>query len=88
MMKMHKRRATPEDYRKTESWEVWKKEASEFPWKYPANEICLILKGSARVRDLEGNVLDFHEGDLVNFPKGLECNWKISRDIEKKYLLY
>lgn len=87
-MKMHKVKASPRDYQKSESWNTWKKEVSEFPWKYPANERCLILKGYARVTDIDGNTLDFGEGDLVTFPKGLECKWKIIRDVEKKYMLF
>ncbi|MGC9342891.1 MAG: cupin domain-containing protein [Bacteroidales bacterium] len=86
--KMYVLKASKADYKKSESWDTWEKEESEFPWKYPANETCLILKGSATVRDFEGNEIRFGEGDLVHFPKGLECIWKIHSKIEKKYLLY
>ncbi len=85
---MHKIKATEKDYKKAESWDSWEKEASVFPWKYPANETCLIIKGSATVSDFEGNELHFSEGDLVTFKKGLECNWKIHQDIEKRYILF
>ena len=87
-MKMHKIKATARDYEESSGWDTWEKEASEFPWIYPANETCLIIKGSATVTDIEGNSLEFGIGDLVKFPKGLECNWKIHSDIEKKYLLH
>ena len=87
-MRMHKVKATSQDYEKSQNWDTWLKEASEFPWKYLTDETCLILRGSATVRDFEGNELNFSEGDLVSFKKGLECVWKIHRDIEKKYILH
>lgn len=85
---MYVTKASSADYNKAQSWDTWEKEESEFPWKYPANETCLILKGSAVVNDFQGNEIRFAEGDLVHFKKGLECKWKIISKIEKKYILY
>jgi len=88
MKKMSKRKSSRQDFEKARDWKTWEKEVSEFPWKYHMNETCLILKGSATVKDFEGNELHFASGDMVSFSKGLECHWKIHEDMEKKYLLY
>jgi hypothetical protein len=85
---MHKIKASQKEKEEAATWDIWKKEVSQFPWKYPSNERCLILKGSATVTDTEGNEIHFQEGDLVYFPKGLECHWKIHSDIEKRYVLF
>lgn len=84
---MFKVKASPGDYEKSESWDTWEKEISEFPWKYSSNETCLILEGSATVSDFDNNELRFGEGDLVTFKKGLTCHWKIHQPIRKKYIL-
>lgn len=86
--RMYVIKAIPTDYAKAASWDSWEKEESEFPWKYPANETCIILNGSATVKDFDGNEISFGEGDIVHFKKGLECTWKIHQKIEKKYLLH
>ncbi len=88
MKQMSKIKSGPQDFKKAENWEIWEKEVSEFPWKYHMNETCLILKGSATVKDFNGNEISFAEGDLVTFKKGLECLWKIHEDMKKKYILF
>ena len=82
---MFKVKATQKDHDLAENWDTWEKEESEFPWIYNATEICLILNGSATVTDTQGTKLHFEKGDLVTFPKGLECRWKIHKRIEKRY---
>jgi uncharacterized protein len=70
----------------TSSWGSWEKEASEFPWQYDEKETCYILSGKARVWDNDGNEISFSTGDMVEFEQGLECTWKITEKIEKKYI--
>lgn len=66
-------------------WPVWSKEASEFPWTYDAEETCYFLEGEVTVTPVGGEPVTMGEGDLVTFPKGMACTWKISRDVRKHY---
>ena len=69
----------------TENWGLWEKEPSVFHWYYAEKETCFILEGKAEVVDKKGNILSFGEGDWVEFEQGLECTWKITEPIRKKF---
>lgn len=66
-------------------WPIWTKEASEFPWSYDEQETCYVLEGDVQVTPEGGEPVDFGVGDLVTFPKGMSCAWKIRKDIRKHY---
>jgi len=68
-----------------ESWPIWEKEESEFPWTYDQAETCYLIKGEALVTPEGGEPVLIKESDLVNFPKGLSCTWKIIRAVRKHY---
>lgn len=70
--------------KEAESWPIWEKEESTFPWEYDEQETCLILKGKAIVNCAEGKV-EFGSGDYVIFPRGLKCTWEIKDKIKKRY---
>lgn len=85
-MKIEVRKPTEEEIKMAESWPTWEKEPSEFPWKYDTQETCHILEGSAAVSANDGSEsMSFSAGDWVVFAPGLECVWKISEKIRKKY---
>lgn len=67
------------------SWPIWTKEVSEFPWTYDDKETCLILKGRVFVTPDGGEPVEINVGDLVEFPAGMSCVWKITQDIRKHY---
>ncbi len=69
------------------SWPVWEKEISTFDWHYDMDEICYILEGMVRVEPKDGTPVEFGPGDLVTFPKGMDCVWKISKPVRKHYRL-
>jgi uncharacterized protein len=77
---------TNDEIKRTENWGIWKKEVSEFDWYYDEPETCYILKGSASAEDNSGNSISFKAGDMVKFDKGLNCTWKITSAIEKRYI--
>ena len=85
-MKIEVRKPTKEeaDRIKAENWGIWTKEVSEFPWSYDEPETCLILEGEATVTHKDGSA-KFGKGDLVIFPQGLECTWKITKAVRKHY---
>ncbi len=67
------------------SWPVWTKEASEFPWSYDAQETCFFIEGDVVVTPDGGEPVEVGKGDLVTFPKGMSCTWKIRKDVRKYY---
>lgn len=67
------------------SWPVWSKEVSEFPWDYDEKETCYILEGEVTVSPDNGSPVTFGKGDLVIFPEGLKCRWKITKAVRKHY---
>ena len=66
------------------SWPIWTCEPSEFDWSYTDRETCYILEGKVTVQTSEGNVT-FGKGDLVVFPEGLSCVWRVEEAVRKHY---
>ena len=83
-MKPKVRKPTEKELKEAESWPIWEKEKSVFPWEYDEQESCLILEGKAVVKTPEV-IIKFGAGDYVVFPKGLECTWKIKKKIRKHF---
>ncbi len=82
------RKPNENEIREFETWPVWEKEESEFDWEYSDKETCYILQGKAQVFDENGAILvEFGKGDLVVFPLGLRCKWKILENMRKHYNL-
>ena len=68
------------------SWSIWEKETSVFDWSYSDTETCYILEGEIEVTDNStGEKLEFKKGDLVQFPKGLDCVWNVKKPVRKHY---
>jgi len=67
------------------SWPIWTCEPSEFPWTYDAEETCYILEGQVTVTPDGGEPVTVGEGDMVTFPEGMSCTWKVTRPIRKHY---
>jgi len=67
------------------AWPVWEKEPSTFPWHYDEQEVCCLLEGKVRVEPQGGKPAEFGAGDLVTFPAGMDCVWKISAGVRKHY---
>jgi len=66
------------------SWPIWTCEPSAFDWSYTDRETCYILEGKVTVQTSEGNVT-FGKGDLVVFPEGLSCVWRVEEAVRKHY---
>jgi uncharacterized cupin superfamily protein len=85
-MNIEVRRPTKKELEEAESWPIWEKGESEFPWEYFEPETCLILEGEAVVETPDEDT-EFGAGDYVVFPEGLKCTWKIKQKIRKHYKL-
>lgn len=66
-------------------WPIWTKEVSEFPWTYDEEETCYFLDGDVVVTPHGGKPVEIKKGDLVTFPAGMSCTWKIRKDVRKHY---
>ena len=66
------------------SWPIWSKDTSSFDWHYDEKEVCYFLEGEVTVNTPEGPV-NFGKGDLVTFPKGLDCTWHVKKKVRKHY---
>ena len=75
------------DVLNVETWAIWEKGVSVFPWKYDKKEICYILEGEAIVTPDGGEPVTIKERDLVNFSAGLSCKWEIKSPIKKHYII-
>ena len=67
------------------SWPIWQKEISEFPWHYDESETCYFLEGQVTVTPDSGEPITMGKGDLVTFPAGMSCNWRIDSAVRKHY---
>ena len=69
------------------NWPIWECEPSKFLWHFNDKEICLVIEGQANIKTKEGLIYNIKSGDLVKFPKGLSCEWHITKRIKKHYRL-
>ncbi len=72
------------DERGVQSWSIWEKVISDFPWSYDETEECFILGGEAEIVTEEGR-FQIKTGDFVTFERGLSCRWLIKNPIRKHY---
>ena len=67
------------------TWPTWEKEISEFPWHYDESETCFFLEGDVVVTPESGETVRVGKGDLVTFPQGMSCTWKVEKPVRKHY---
>jgi len=67
------------------AWPIWEKEVSEFLWHYDEKETCYLLEGDVTVTPEGGEPVRFGKGDLVTFPAGMSCIWKVHKAVRKHY---
>ncbi len=66
------------------NWSPWECEPSKFEWKYDSDETAYVYEGRVKVKTASGEV-EINKGDLVTFPKGLQCTWNVIEKIRKVY---
>jgi uncharacterized cupin superfamily protein len=64
---------------------IWECDISTFDWAYDSEETCLLVTGEVTV-DYNGKSVSFSAGDMVTFPKGLKCVWKVTKPVKKHYI--
>ena len=83
-MEIEVRKPTDAERETFSAYPIWTCEPSEFPWTYSSTEQCLVIKGEVTMVTEIGEV-SFGPGDLVTFPSGLSCTWKVSKAVKKHY---
>ncbi len=68
-----------------ESWPIWESPVTTFPWEYDTTEVCYFIEGRVIVSTQDGKSVEVKKGDLVRFPKGLKCVWKVVEPVKKHY---
>ena len=64
---------------------IWGCGVSEFDWYYDSEETCLLVTGEVTVTHSGGSA-SFGAGDMVTFPRGLSCVWKVTQPVKKHYI--
>lgn len=70
---------------KVDTWSPWECGRETFDWEYSSDETAYVQAGQVKVRTEEGQEVEFAEGDIVFFPRGLKCTWTVVEPIRKVY---
>jgi hypothetical protein len=81
------RKPTESETAQCKAWPIWTCPESTFDWDYTETETCLILEGKVTITDrpAKKDAVIFGPGDLVVFPVGLKCIWKVTKPVRKHY---
>lgn len=81
------RKSDTKEAQACKAWPIWTSAVCDFDWEYDDRETCLILEGQVTITDrpASGHSVSFGAGDLVVFPKGLKCIWKVGKPVRKHY---
>jgi len=80
-------KATPERLEElgVEGWSPWQCGVETFDWEYADDETAYVKAGRVQVVTGHGQQVEFGAGDIVFFPKGLKCTWKVLKPISKVF---
>ena len=53
---------------------------------YPFDELCIIVEGTVRLRDVEGSEESYRPGDLFIIPQGWAGDWIMDAPLRKFYV--
>jgi uncharacterized protein len=80
------KKPTEDEIADAKTWPIWTCDVSTFDWDYTESETCLILEGKVSVQERPGEEeVSFGPGDMVVFPNGLACIWKVTEAVKKHY---
>ncbi len=79
------KKPTEKEKETCQKWPTWGCEASTFDWSYTEKETCLLIEGKVTITDKQSNSVSFGPGDMVIFPKDLDCIWQIDEAVKKYY---
>jgi uncharacterized cupin superfamily protein len=71
----------------TSSVVVWECTPGSFKWDYCQDETAVIISGEAFITVEGGSERQLRPGDLVFFPAGSSCMWRVTAQIRKSAVL-
>jgi len=75
-----------QEVERIDRWPTWKCQSEEFDWRYDMTEVAYVLDGEATIIPADGRkTVTIKRGDVVTFPKGMECTWIIGEKFQKHY---
>lgn len=86
MLEVIVKRPTQEELNElnVDSWSTWECDASTFDWTYDDEEVCYFYEGEVMVETSDDRY-EIAVGDLVTFPKGLDCRWHVYQPVRKVF---
>ncbi len=66
------------------NWPIWEKDTSVFEWSYDEKEQFYLIEGEMKIKTKDGEY-EVLPGDFVTCPKGLDCNWEITKLVKKHF---
>jgi len=74
------------DLHRMDAWPSWDCDPSEFEWKFGMKEVAYVVAGEAEIIPFDGRrSVRIKPGDVVTFPAGMECEWKVKSRFRKHY---
>jgi uncharacterized cupin superfamily protein len=67
----------------TENIVVWDCTAGRFQWHYSQDETAVVISGEAFILNEQGEERRLGPGDVVFFPAGTSCTWRVPDSIRK-----
>ena len=71
----------------TSSAVVWECSPGSFKWDYHQDETAVIIAGEAFITIEGGSERQLRPGDLIFFPAGTSCTWRVTVQIRKSAVL-
>ena len=62
---------------------VWDCTAGRFTWHYNKDETLVVISGEAFITNEKGEERRLGPGDIVFFPAGVSCTWRVTKYIRK-----
>jgi uncharacterized protein len=72
-----------ESHDRTSSVMVWECSGGRFNWHYAEDEIAFILSGEVFIANEKGEERRLGPGDMIFFPAGSCCTWRVTDRIKK-----
>lgn len=66
---------------------VWQCTPGVFEWHYDDDETIYVIEGEAFLTSSDGKERQFGAGDMVFFPAGSSCTWRITKTVRKFAIL-
>jgi uncharacterized protein len=67
---------------------AWECTPGSFDWHYSKDETCVIISGEVFITQANSQERRLGPGDMVFFPAGCSCHWRITRKVRKVAIMH